>query len=407
MELPVRTITEDEVPAWCGALNTGFLNPAGPIDAEARRPGLFLDRTWAGFDGNRIVSTLRTFPSELTVPGGARLRASAVTAVTTTSTHRRRGLARRMVNGELAATAERGEQVSILISSEWPIYGRYGYGASTEHPEWTVDATSGRLRERPQGTVEYVDRDTARVIAAEVYDRHRRNRPGEMLRPDRFWDIDFGILRYPSWPEPKPSFHVVARRADGSPVGVARYDYEERYEGRMAAGQANVALFVTDDPAGDALLWEHLISLDRVPTVRAGDRPVDDLLPWLLADARHARASDRLDFLWVRPVDVAAMLSARSYLVPGRIVLDVADSSGLAGGRYALDADVDGANCVRTTESADLSLSVAALGSVYLGGHLLRTLAAAGLVDEHSAGAVAKADAMFRSPITPWCSTSF
>jgi hypothetical protein len=37
----------------------------------------------------------------------------------------------------------------------------------------------------------------------------------------------------------------------------------------------------------------------------------------------------------------------------------------------------------------------------------VRMLAAAGLVDEHSTHAVAKADAMFRSPITPWCSTWF
>jgi predicted acetyltransferase len=62
---------------------------------------------------------------------------------------------------------------------------------------------------------------------------------------------------------------------------------------------------------------------------------------------------------------------------------------------------------MRTTVSPDLTLNAGTLGSAYLGGYGVRTLAAAGLIDEHSTSAVAKADAMFRSPVTPWCSTWF
>jgi hypothetical protein len=155
----------------------------------------------------------------MTVPGGDALEASAVTAVTTTSTHRRRGLASRLMARELAASAEREEQVSILIAAEWRIYGRFGYGAVTEHQTWTVDALAAQIRHRPQGTVQYVDRDTARALAPAVYERHRLKRPGEMSRPDYFWDIDFGILRYPSWSESKPGFHVVTRDPAGLVTG--------------------------------------------------------------------------------------------------------------------------------------------------------------------------------------------
>lgn len=56
---------------------------------------------------------------------------------------------------------------------------------------------------------------------------------------------------------------------------------------------------------------------------------------------------------------------------------------------------------------ADLTLDTAVLDSVYLGGYGPRRLTAAGLVDEHSRGAVTRADAMFRSPVTRWCSTWF
>ncbi|MGH3814385.1 MAG: GNAT family N-acetyltransferase [Pseudonocardiaceae bacterium] len=407
MEIDVRTITEDEVGPWCAGLNTGFLNPAGDVDAEARRPSLRLDRTWGAFDGDTVVATLRSFRSQMTVPGSGALDASAVTAVTTTSTHRRRGLASRLIAGELAASVERGEQVSILIASEWGIYGRFGYGAATEHQTWTVDALAARVRHRSQGTVEYVGRDTARALAPEVYERHRSTRPGEISRPERFWDFDFGILRFPSRTEPKPSFCVVARDPAGLVTGVARYRYEDKWEHRQPRGQVTVQLFLAADPAAESLLWHHLLSLDLTASVRVHDRPADELLPLLLTDARHAQPSGRADFLWIRPLDVAGMLSTRSYLVSGQVVLEVVDAAGLAGGRFALDGGPDGASCVRTTASADLTLDAAVLGSVYLGGYGVRTLAAAGLVDEHSTSAVARADAMFRSPVTPWCSTWF
>src|SRR5690349_19828078 len=149
MHLEIRTISEGEAARFWAAMATGFLNPIGEKDAEARRSTLHLDRTYGAFDGSRIVSTLRSFPTELTVPGGATVAASAVTAVTTTATHRRRGLATRMVHSDLAASVERGEPVSVLIAAEWPIYGRYGYGAATEHQTYTVDTRTARLRDRP------------------------------------------------------------------------------------------------------------------------------------------------------------------------------------------------------------------------------------------------------------------
>jgi predicted acetyltransferase len=406
-DLDVRTITDDEVPAFCAAMNTGFLSPAGDVDAEARRPGMILDRTWAGFDGTLLVSTLRSFPTDLTMPGGRTVTASAVTAVTTTSTYRRRGLATRMVLGELAACVERGEPASVLIAAEWPIYGRFGYGAATEHQTLTVDTRLARLRNRPQGTVEYVDDATGRALSPEVFERHRLATPGEIARPDRFWDLDFGILRYPSWGEPKPAFTVVARDPDGTPIGVARYTHADKWTDRLPDGTAEVRGILTTDPAGDALLWSHLIGLDLAATVRAADRPADDVLPWLLTDARHARAADRADFLWVRPLDVPALLGARAYGVPGTVVLEVVDPAGFAGGRFALDAGADGATCTPTAASPDLTLGVAALGTVCLGGYGLHTLAAAGLVDEHTAGAVGRAARMFRADRAPWCSTWF
>jgi predicted acetyltransferase len=409
MELDVRTITDDELAAWCDGVNRGFVNATpGGADAESRRANIDLDRTWAGFDGDQVVSTLRSFATPLTVPGGRQVEVSAVTAVTTTVTHRRRGLATRMVHADLAAAAERGEAAAILIAAEYEIYGRFGYGAATEHQTFVFDARQAALRQRPAGTVELVDAETAREHARPVFERHRAARPGEIMRTDRALDISFGLVRYPSWPEFKKSFHVLARDPAGTPAGIARYQVADKYEHRQPCYQLSIEQMITDSPLGAALLWWHFTNLDLVGEVTADDRPADELLPWLLTDARQARVTDRFDMMWLRPLDVPALLSARGYLVPGRLVLEVVDKAGgYAAGRYALAAGTDGATCARTEAPADVTLDAATLGSVYLGGYQLRTLAAAGLVEEHTPGAVSRADAMFTSPVTPWCSTWF
>jgi predicted acetyltransferase len=76
-------------------------------------------------------------------------------------------------------------------------------------------------------------------------------------------------------------------------------------------------------------------------------------------------------------------------------------------GRYELEAGPDGARCRRTNASPDLRLTVAELGSAYLGGVTLSSLAAAGRVDECTDGALARADLVFGSDRSPWCSTDF
>lgn len=88
-------------------------------------------------------------------------------------------------------------------------------------------------------------------------------------------------------------------------------------------------------------------------------------------------------------------------------MIEVVDPEGYASGRYALDGGPDGASCQPTGAQADLTLPAQTLGAVYLGGPILRSLAAAGHVDEHRPGALARADAMFRSPETPWCPITF
>lgn len=403
----VRTIAPAELHPWSVAVRRGFLNASEVDDAEQRRAFMPLERTWGAFDGDQIVATLRSFPVELTLPGAVQVPASAVTQVTTTATHRRQGLAGRLVDTELAASRDRGEPISVLIAAEWPIYGRWGYGPATESQSLTVDTRRARVLRSTAATVELVDLHTFRAATAELYDRIRVRQVGEISRPDWLWDIDLGILRLPAKPEVLPAFHLLVRDRTGRVSGAARYRAETTWEALLPAATLTADVLLSADLDAAAALWTYLLTVDLVTEVKTSDRPVDELLPWLLSDPRRARASGRHDFLWCRLLDVAAVLSARRYRVPGTVVLEVTDPQGQAAGRYELSGGPDGAQCASSTRSADLTMPVATLGAAVLGGFSLRQLARAGWADEHHPGAVDCADLLFSTAAPPWCSTWF
>jgi predicted acetyltransferase len=114
--------------------------------------------------------------------------------------------------------------------------------------------------------------------------------------------------------------------------------------------------------------------------------------------------------MWLRLLDLPAALSARRYAVADRVVLEVIDDDigGFATGRYVLDAGPDGATCTPSSaEPADLLVHQRALAAAYLGGFSLRSQAIAGRIDEQKPGALRRADAMFATPMAPWCATGF
>jgi predicted acetyltransferase len=61
----------------------------------------------------------------------------------------------------------------------------------------------------------------------------------------------------------------------------------------------------------------------------------------------------------------------------------------------------------RTTADADLACAVQSLGCVYLGGFTFAELSRALRVQELRPGAVARADALFRTDQRPWCPELF
>ncbi|MFC7870575.1 GNAT family N-acetyltransferase [[Kitasatospora] papulosa] len=418
MSLDPRLVTAAEYPDWLRAVGTGFLRASAAVPGEqevaVRLAHTDLARVQGVFDAGRCVATFRSFAQELTVVGGAKVRADAVTAVTVTPTHRRRGLLSRMMATDLAAAKERGDVVASLIAAEYPIYGRYGFGPAAWATEWEIDVPRAGLDPRARipseadgGRIELVDGADVRKLGPELHTRLAARQHGVVSRDERWWQRSTGVdlPAYETWTEP---FYAVYRSADGETDGLIAYRADDRWgDGKQPLNKATVVGMTAVTPAAERALWQFVCSIDWITTVRTGYRAPDDLVPLLLPDPRAARVVTYADWLWLRVLDVPRALEARTYATGAALVLDVRDPADLAGGRFLLEVSPSGASCVPTTRDADLSLDVGELGTLYLGDESALRLAALGRIEEHRAGAAAEADTVFRAPRRAWCPDVF
>ncbi|MFJ2608098.1 GNAT family N-acetyltransferase [Streptomyces sp. NPDC091279] len=408
----VRPISEDELGEWLRAVRTGFLqSPVVPVEelaayGEQFEPGRFL----GAFDGGRCVATFRSFDQQVTAVGGRPVAADAVTGVTVSATHRRRGLLTRMMNGDLAAAKERGDTVATLIAAEYPIYGRFGFGPATGAARWNVDVRRAGLDPRAPvpsagGRIDLVEPEGVLAVGPGLHERVRAAVPGVVSRDAWWWRTRTGVLRLDTqWTEP---FHAVYRAADGTVDGLVTYDVDDTWgDAKQPHHTATVRGLLAATPDAERALWHYLCSIDWVTHVKSDLRAPDDLLPLLLPDPRAALATTLTDWLWVRILDVRAALEARTYEGEGSLVIEVADPAGLTGGRWLLDASTAGASCVPTTRSPELTLGVTELAMLWLGDESALRLAALGRVREERGGA-ARADALFRTSRRPWCPDQF
>ncbi len=409
METTIRHVTAEEFPAYARTIDAAFGETSTDEEIEGYRQSFDPSRCFAGFDGDQIVATIWGVAFDLTLPGLATIPVGGITGVGVLPTHRRRGLLRGLMQRELDTFQERGEPIAILNASESSIYGRFGFGAATFVARLEIDRRHADLTRSvaPGGRFALIDADRAAVVLPEMYDRARRQQPGEITRDAARWKEMF--RHYCRAHEgASPMYFVTYQSATGQIDGVACYRIKGRWDNGLPNGVVQLREMITTTPEAATTLWQYCLHIDLTTTVQAHDRPLDEPFRWQLADPRQLRVTRLTDHLWVRILDVPAALSARRYAVADRIVLEIADSFRPGNtGRYALEGSPDSAMCRRTDEAPDLTLEIADLGAAYLGGVRFGTLARAGRVVEQRDGAARRADLLFTSDPPPWCGTSF
>ncbi|WP_030171269.1 GNAT family N-acetyltransferase [Streptomyces sp. NRRL S-813] len=405
----LRVLRRDEWDAWYDNLVRAF--GGGPGTQEERELDRSLteyDRSLGVWDGRTCVGTAGAFSFRMTVPGGALVPAAGITMVSVAATHRRRGVLTSMMRRQLDDVRSWGEPLAVLTASEPAIYGRFGYGAATFQLDAEIDTSRAGLSV-PAGTDDVRLRYAAPADVLDaceaVYAALVPGRPGMLARRPG-WERA-GLLDPESERDGASPLQCVVAERDGEVTGYVRFRTKLGWDVGGHDGTVRLEDLAALDPATDAALWRFLFGIDLTTTLTVRGRPVDDAWQYLVSDIRRCRPRRR-DALYLRPVDVGAALAARTYQVPVDVVFEVEDAfCPWNTGRWRLSGDAKGASCERTSDAADLELSVRELGAAYLGGVSLTALAAAGRVRELRAGALAEAAAGFGGAVAPWLPHGF
>lgn len=398
----IDTSSTADAEAFVRADARGFLDEE-PTDAvaaadaaaivERRNIGVF-ERDAAV--GSWPVATINSWVTPLTVPGGE-VDMWAISSVTVAGTHRRRGIARALLEGELRAAASAGIAVAGLTASEATIYGRYGFASAVPVARVTVDTRrAGWAGGVPAGTVEYLDKETLKAELGVLHEIERTQRAGQIAGWEHRWNRVAGLAEGDT--KAAAVRGVRYRDENGVTRGVMSYRLAEvpgMFRSEMIINQLCA---VTDEAL--RALWGFALQHDLVDTVKADQRPVDEPLPWLVNDRRGVEITVH-DHGWLRVLDAEVAFGARTYRAPLDVVLAVSDPLGFAAGSWHLRADESGVTVTAVDDrAADVTLDVVALSALYVGGVSAAQLRAAGRL-EATAEVAASLDDALRTAQTP------
>jgi predicted acetyltransferase len=405
MTTEIRALdTDDELVGAAQLFRTAMVGlppipnlPAGQI-TKLFEPG----RTAGAFIDGQLVGTADAVTSTLTLPGGATVGHAAVTHVGVLPSFTRRGVATELIRHQLHDIAARGEVVASLRASEATIYERYGYGVASYAQ--SVEITTARAAFRPQvgigGPVRLLGAADVWDILPRIYDAHRPPRPGIIDRPGIWWES--ARRRTESSPS---AWYVAVHGEPGDESGFARYRPMDT-EKWFVSDQRTIVVEDFFAPTADAYLGllRFLLGLDLVHRVMFWMLPTDDALPWLFVDRRAAKVTAVHDETWLRVIDVARALAARSYRGGGAVTIAVNDP---LLPKNSASFTITGAGAEPTTRRADVRAEIAGLGAALLGGTSWRDLAAAGLARAADPVSLDVADELFAVPEAPHAGTFF
>jgi predicted acetyltransferase len=402
---------------WFQAMGRGFHGPIVDADQLPVRVEGFAHRRLSGLyddtlaDAESPVATASAWIADLTIPGQRVIRSWAISTITVAPTHRRRGIARNLMEAELRTAAALGVPVAILTASEATIYERFGFAPAAMRADWTIDTLATKWTGPiPDGKVQIVTREQGRDEGGhDILKRALLQTPGQMYFEGHLWNRLFGL---PGRGDPKEMRVVRYDDADGVQQGLAIYKVEDA--GGFKPETVHVEYLTTATDDAYSALWRYLLEIDLVGTVKAPLRSVDEPVRWQISNSRAASEDAVGDHLWLRVLDVKTTLEARHYNAPGTFVLELDDPLGYAAGSWLLSVDDSGRSAVRKLDDSErfgdnhhLAMNVSTLGAIYLGATSISAMVRAGRIAQKTVGAAVAADAAFRSTVTPWLSTWF
>jgi len=404
--IDIRPISEDEVDDFLRRVEAGFLTVSSDEELEREKLAFERDHALAALDGVTIVGTTSAYSLEVTLPGGAPVAMAGVTAVGVAPTHRRRGILRSLMETQINGLVDRGLPLAGLLSSEAPIYGRFGYGVAEEHRYTTIDAPRFALGVKMAELADEIRIEAVPItrtddelidVVGPFWERHRLTQVGELGRSDDAWRAKLSTL-------PKDRFEYLAGRGDDV-VGVAMVNAKVDWIGAVPDGSLRATVAADDDVARAALV----AFVSRVDLVRSVSlaTPVDDPLRWAVVDRRAIRTDRVDDHLWLRVLDLPAAIEARRWATNGSVILGVDDPLLSANsGTWKLVVEDGWAQLDRSQAEPEITMSISAVAPLLTGAASPHTLTASAAI-RGAPDALERLAGMARVDRAPFCQTGF
>ncbi|MEV6924183.1 GNAT family N-acetyltransferase [Dactylosporangium sp. NPDC051485] len=395
----LRTATEADRDALGRVRREAFGLTHTPVPNDTYHDISELDRSHLVEHRGQVVGVVAAFTRDMAVPGTV-VPVAHVTGVVVSPVHTRKGLLRRMITEQLRSAPE---AVAALWASEGRIYQRFGYGLAAQNLTIRADRRELSLRVPPApGTLRSAVPSDVIEELSQVYSQVLPTRPGWSSRDATWWGHLTSDLEHRR-EGTTPARAVLWENPDGVVEGYARYRIKPNWDDNGPKQEVNVIEVVATTTAAYAELYRFLLRVDLSRTLVQGCSSVEEPLFYMVDEPRQLGGKVG-DGLWVRITDLPRALTARKYAAPVDVVLGVTDAlmEGNAG-RWRLRVGAGGAvvSCTPADGEPDLSLDIADVAAVYLGGTSLGALHLAGRVREHRPSAVAAASAAFGWPTKP------
>jgi len=289
-----------------------------------------LESLWVAEEHDRLVGACQLLWLRQWI-GGVAMPVMGLAAVATSPTHRKRGMAGRMLTAGFEHARERGDIGSALYPFRASFYESLGYGLAGEAHQYQVPPSYLPDDKEERARVRLVDTPEEEAAMHRVYaEAARRVTTGQLDRTPRSWRKSWGsddqaaVVYYGEDDEPE-GYCIVRYRAD-LPVNTRFLEVEERAWLTIGAQRGIYAWLST---LGDQ--WREIVYRAH-PEEGFGDRIAEPRLPLLSAPSWRLwfpsatllrgpmfRVLDIPDALRMRPLATDAELTLRLEIDDGQL----------------------------------------------------------------------------------------
>ncbi len=302
------------------------------------------------------VATFASWDGDINAGNGL-AATNFITDVTVQVSHRRRGLMKALMTTDLAEARERGDVFAVLTATDARLYGRFGFGVTASARRLEIESgPKFQLRTQPVGQSVFADPANITDLRRQIFQEFHNQQFWSVGRANHYWTSGFDWTRQRSVPQ-RGAVHLDEH---GEPDATVIFTVEEdRLQivdlvGTSTAAEIELLRLLAHGEAHEKIVW---------PRCHDPRHP----LPWALEDPRVVATTKEFDTVWVRVLDVERALGLRRFDSDGALTLQIHDKQDFTNGTYRIRVEGGRATVEKTTDTADVSIQVAAFSTLLSG----------------------------------------